>query len=134
MTENTQEPNAPLQGEAAIAALELLIQEIEESNPEELTERQAAIVTRVARLLITVIDQETPVWKSLEISGVFGRIKTAMGRLIDELAKTRPARDVEPTSVEDQALLLKVAENVKIRVARSAVAGLVAPDGSTEQS
>lgn len=34
-------------------------------------------------------------------------------------------------AVEDQALLLKVAENVKIRVAKSAVAGTVAGDGGS---
>ena len=34
------------------------------------------------------------------------------------------------TSVEDQALLLKVADNVKIRIAKSSVAGPVSGDGA----
>ena len=34
-------------------------------------------------------------------------------------------------AVEDQALLLKVAENVKIRVAKSAIAGMVAGEDDT---
>jgi preprotein translocase subunit YajC len=33
-------------------------------------------------------------------------------------------------AVEDQSLLLKVAENVKIRIAKSAIGGTVAGDGS----
>jgi preprotein translocase subunit YajC len=34
-------------------------------------------------------------------------------------------------AVEDQSLLLKVAENVKIRVAKSAIAGMVAGEDDT---
>jgi len=37
-------------------------------------------------------------------------------------------------SVEDQTLLLKVAENVKIRVARSSIAGTVTGEGPAEES
>lgn len=33
-------------------------------------------------------------------------------------------------TVEDQSLMIKVADNVKIRVAKSAIAGPVQPDGS----
>jgi preprotein translocase subunit YajC len=36
-------------------------------------------------------------------------------------------------TVEDQALLLKVAENTKIRVSKSAVAGLVGGDGAPSE-
>jgi len=37
-------------------------------------------------------------------------------------------------TVEDQSLLLKVAENTKIRISKSAVAGLVGSDGTTSES
>jgi preprotein translocase subunit YajC len=37
-------------------------------------------------------------------------------------------------TVEDDALLLKVAENTKIRISKSAVAGLVGSDGTTSES
>jgi preprotein translocase subunit YajC len=36
-------------------------------------------------------------------------------------------------TVEDQSLLLKVAENTKIRISKSAVAGLVGSDGTTSE-
>jgi preprotein translocase subunit YajC len=36
-------------------------------------------------------------------------------------------------TVEDQALLVKVAENTKIRISKSAVAGLVGGDGTTTE-
>jgi hypothetical protein len=105
MTEDTTVPKtAAPQGAQAIEALEKLIQEIKESNPEELTEGQAAIVIRVARVLITVLDQETPVWKSIEFSDLLGRIKTTMGRLIDEISKARPSLEATVTTVKDQAL------------------------------
>ncbi len=35
-------------------------------------------------------------------------------------------------AVEDQTLLVKVAENVKIRVSKSAIGGTVAGDGAAE--
>jgi len=36
-------------------------------------------------------------------------------------------------TVEDQSLLLKVAENTKIRISKSAVAGLVGSDGTPSE-
>jgi len=36
-------------------------------------------------------------------------------------------------TVEDQSLLLKVAENTKIRISKSAVAGLVGSDGTASE-
>ena len=36
-------------------------------------------------------------------------------------------------TVEDQSLLVKVAENTKIRISKSAVAGLVGSDGTTSE-
>ncbi len=79
-----------LQGEDAIKALDEYIDEIRESPPEELTEGQAEAMIKLAKGLISVIDEETTVWETAKHSHLMPAIKTAFEGCISRILRQSP--------------------------------------------
>jgi len=65
-----------LRGEEAIKALNDYMDELEKSNPEELTEAQARVVVKLAEVLISVIGEETTILDSVKQSDLLQKLKT----------------------------------------------------------
>jgi len=70
-----------LSGEEAIKTLNDYINELEESNPEELTKKQAKIIVKLSELLISTVEGETTILDSIRQAQLLDKLKTLIARM-----------------------------------------------------
>ena len=74
-----------LEGEKAIEALEECITQLEENKPGKLTQKQTETMIKLAKTLITVIDDETTILKTLKASQIWPKLKTTLNSFISQI-------------------------------------------------
>lgn len=89
-----------LRGEDAIRVLDEYIGQMRENPPKELTERQAKAMIKLAKGLISVIDEETTAWETAKHSHLMPTIKTAfercISRILQQSSETHFSEDADP--------------------------------------
>ena len=92
------------EGREAVESLEKLLEAVEKGDLWGFSDKQAAAMVRVAKVLIAAIDKETTVWESLVKSGSLLRLKKAMEKLIEKISEDKPVAYDEPLIWEKETL------------------------------
>ncbi len=98
MEQNSNSGFHVLKGEKAIEALEECIRQLEEGKKSrELTPKQARTMIKLANILITVIDDETTILKSITQSSLWPKLKDAVGNFIPQTLRGATEIMLPPT-------------------------------------